>query len=161
MVEVTFTRPVTFPPSCIACGEPATRIRALRAVQGFHAIIAHYRRWVSVAIPLCRRCARRRFLASALIAPAAVLLGIVIPAFATAALAAGRISSSAQLAIVLAGLGWIALFANRGERWLDDWLLHVQAIRFSGEGQTITLRFRDEASARRVADVNAVVASKI
>lgn len=152
MHDIALTTPVTFPKACIACGAPAEKLRRLRAVEGFNVIIAHFQRWLSLSIPLCRHCANRRLLASWLIGPAAVLLGLGLPIAATAAAVADRLDAGPQMFLIFAGLIWLGLFASRGEQWLDYWFLGVRGKKFTEDGKTITLRFREDERARSLSN---------
>ena len=114
------------------------------AKKGFNVIVGHYERWVWIAVPLCARCDRRHFW-GAFIVPAAVVLGVVAGALATAARAADMISGQAQLYVIFAVLAWIVVFINFGRRQVDYRVLGVCGVTFDAE--TVTLRFRGEVPA--------------
>jgi hypothetical protein len=151
MNELRFAVPVALPPSCVRCGEPATKARPIRAIEGFNIIVFRYRRWMWAIVPLCQPCARRRALGSWLLAPAAILLGLGLPIAATFAASSDLISSSVQLLFVFIGLTWFVLYINFGEQWFDYWLLGVRGVRFTEKPATITLRFRDDGRANQIA----------
>jgi hypothetical protein len=139
---VTLARPAAFPPVCLSCGRPSSKTWKLTVKRGFNAIMVHHERRLRLPIPLCARCANRRWW-GAFLTPAAVVLGVVAGALATAARVADTITPQAQLYTIAAVLVWILVFINFGTRQVDYRVLGVCGIGFDED--SVTLRFRNDA----------------
>lgn len=132
---------------CVACGQPAAKTWRVKVSEGFNVLLAHVERVRFVDVPVCGRCARRRFLAS-FVTPTAVILGVAGGATATAAAAADWIDGSTQLRLIFAALAWILIFVNFGRRWIDYWILGLRGASFTEDGVVLLFRHRPTMTIR-------------
>lgn len=143
--RVTLPTPyICFPQRCVHCGGEPEIATTIRATRGIDLVIISWGNEVSLDIPTCRRCRRRRRIAGLLSIPAFVIVFMLL-LIAVPRLEQSVFVSRAMILVLVVGL--IVVFprfvGNRRSGWLDAWLLGVRAVKLTKSPPTVTLVFRD------------------
>lgn len=146
------TGAVAFPRKCLGCGGVPDRKRVIEARKGFDALYVSYQRIVKTHVPVCQRCARRRFRTALILG----FLGVMaIPAMIVLAFTCFT-SNLEPLGYVLFVAGLVLLFfmRNRFGPMLDYWIFGVRGLTHSEDATIVHLRFRDDAFASEMRAFN-------
>ena len=132
---------ILFPPVCARCGGPPETMHELDARKGVDLIFVHYHQFISLSVPLCRPCQRRRRTVG-LLAWTADILFILVGGFFVMVF----VMNEWRTAAIALGLvvGAATLLGRLGLDDLVEWsTLGLRVVWRRGEGVPLTVHFRD------------------